>query len=164
MHSVYRTQIKLREDCQPCSTSDRSSKRSWPKIPTENKANIKIEIEGATTKHENTCEASPSLIPHDSTNLPPWPDQGNPVEALPKSCEQEKAPSPACIPTENSKQDFTQSIMEMNQQLVGVVKQRVEVTTVMKAMLQRQGIPKPQPIRFKGDPAQFPVFKKRVES
>ena len=27
--------------------SDRSSKRSWPKIPTENKANIKIEIEGA---------------------------------------------------------------------------------------------------------------------
>ena len=47
--------------------SDRSSKRSWPKIPPENKANIKIEIEGATTKHENTCEASPSLIPHDST-------------------------------------------------------------------------------------------------
>ena len=52
----------------------------------------------------------------------------------------------------------------MNQQLVGVVKQGVEVTTVMKAMLQRQGIPKPQPTRFKGDPAQFPVFKKRVES
>ena len=144
--------------------SDRSSKRNWPKIPPENKANIKIEIEGATTKHENTCEASPSLIPHDSPYLPPWPDQGNPVEALPKSCEQEKTPSPACISTENSKQDFTQSIMEMNQQLVGVVKQGVEVTTVMKAMLQRQGIPKPQPIRFKGDPAQFPVFKKRVES
>ena len=144
--------------------SDRSSKRSWPKIPTENKANIKIEIEGATTKHENTCEASPSLIPHDSTNLPLWSDQVNPVEALPKSCEQEKAPSPACIPTENSKQDFTHSIMEMNQQLVGVVKQGVEVTTVMKAMLQRQEIPKPQPIRFNGDPAQFPVFKKRVES
>ena len=52
----------------------------------------------------------------------------------------------------------------MNQQLVGVVKQGVEVTTVMKPMPQRQGIPKPQPIRFKGDPAQFPVFKKQVES
>ena len=52
----------------------------------------------------------------------------------------------------------------MNQQLVGSVKQGVEVTTVMKAMLQRQGIPKSQPIRFKGDPAQFPVFKNRVES
>ena len=44
------------------------------------------------------------------------------------------------------------------------MKQGVEVTTVMKAMLQRHGIPKPQPIRFKGDPAQFPVFKKQVES
>ena len=65
----------------------------------------------------------PSLIPHDSTDLPPRPDQGNPVEALPKSCEQERAPFPVCISTENSKQDFTQSIMEMNQQLVGVVKQ-----------------------------------------
>ena len=76
------------------------------KIPPENKANIKIEIEGATTKHENTCVASP--------------DKGNPVEALPKSYEREKAPSPACISTENNKQDFSQSIMKMNQQLVGV--------------------------------------------
>ena len=33
----------------------------------------------------------------------------------------------------------------------------------MKAMLQRQGIPKPNPPKFVGDPAEFPVFKQRMQ-
>ena len=55
-------------------------------------------------------------------------------------------------------------MLEINQGLVSAVQQGAETTTVMKAMLQRQGIPKPQPIKFIGDPAQFPVFKKRIDA
>ena len=61
-------------------------------------------------------------------------------------------------------QDLTTTLVEMNQHLVGAVKQSAEATTVMKAMLQRQGVPRPQPTKFKGDPAQFPVFTKRVQN
>ena len=61
---------------------------------------------------------------------------------------------------ENTHQDPKATLLEINQGLVSAVQQKAETTTVMKAMLQRQGIPKPQPIKFKGDPAQFPVFKK----
>ena len=55
-------------------------------------------------------------------------------------------------------------MLEINQGLVSAVQQGAETTTVMKAMLQRQGIPKPQPIKFIGDPAQFPVFKERIDA
>ena len=65
---------------------------------------------------------------------------------------------------ENTHQDLTETLLEINQGLVSAVQQGAETTTVMKAMLQRQGIPKPQPIKFKGDPAQFPVFKKRIDA
>lgn len=60
-------------------------------------------------------------------------------------------------------QSFANSLVEMNQQLIGVMKQNAETTTVMKAMLQRQGIPKPSPPKFIGDPAEFPVFKQRMQ-
>jgi hypothetical protein len=50
----------------------------------------------------------------------------------------------------------------MNQQLIGVMKQNAESTIVMKTMLQRQGIPKPNSSRFCGNPAHFPVFKQRM--
>ena len=72
--------------------------------------------------------------------------------------------SPLSSGGENTHQDLTETLLEINQGLVSAVQQGAETTTVMKAMLQRQGIPKPQPIKFKGDPAQFPVFKKRIDA
>ena len=60
-------------------------------------------------------------------------------------------------------QSLADALVQMNQQLVGVMKQNAETTTVMKAMLQRQGIPKPNPPKFAGDSAEFPVFKQRME-
>ena len=62
---------------------------------------------------------------------------------------------------ENTHQDPKATLLEINQGLISAVQQKAETTTVMKAiMLQRQEIPKPQAIKFKGDPSQFPVFKK----
>lgn len=60
-------------------------------------------------------------------------------------------------------QSLADALVQMNQQLVGVMKQNAETTTVMKAMLQRQGIPKPNPPKFAGDSAEFPVFKQRMQ-
>ncbi|KAJ7363206.1 hypothetical protein OS493_011487 [Desmophyllum pertusum] len=60
-------------------------------------------------------------------------------------------------------QSLANSLVQMNQQLVGVMKQNTEATTVMKAMLQRQGIPKPNPPKVVGDPAEFPVFKQQMQ-
>jgi hypothetical protein len=54
------------------------------------------------------------------------------------------------------------SLVQMSHQLVGVVKQNADATTVIRTMLQRQGIPKPIPTRFAGNPSQFPVFKNRI--
>ncbi|KAK3745183.1 hypothetical protein QZH41_000205 [Actinostola sp. cb2023] len=58
--------------------------------------------------------------------------------------------------------NLADSLVQMSHQLVGVVKQNADATTVMRTMLQRQGIPKPIPTRFTGNPSQFPVFKNRV--
>ena len=60
-------------------------------------------------------------------------------------------------------QSLADALVQMNQQLVGVMKQNAETTTVMKAMLQRQGISKPNPLKFAGDSAEFPVFKQRMQ-
>ena len=60
-------------------------------------------------------------------------------------------------------QSLADALVQTNQQLVGVMKQNAETTTVMKAMLQRQGIPKPNPPKFAGDSAEFPVFKQRMQ-
>ena len=59
-------------------------------------------------------------------------------------------------------QTLASTLIHMNQQLVGVAKQNAEATMVMKTMLQRQGVPKPNPRKFSGDPSQFPTFKKRI--
>lgn len=54
--------------------------------------------------------------------------------------------------------------MNQHQQLVSNIMQGTETTTVVKAMLQRQGITKPQPTKYTGDPAKFPIFKKRINA
>ncbi|KAL9977579.1 hypothetical protein ACROYT_G014998 [Oculina patagonica] len=60
-------------------------------------------------------------------------------------------------------QSISNTFIQMNQQLIGVMKQNAEATTVMKTMMQRQGIPKPDPLKFDGDAGQFPTFKQRME-
>ena len=60
-------------------------------------------------------------------------------------------------------QSLADALVQMNQQWVGVMKQNAETTSVMKAMLQRQGIHKPNPPKFAGDSAEFPVFKQRMQ-
>ena len=60
-------------------------------------------------------------------------------------------------------QSLADALVRTKQQLVVVMKQIAETTTVMKAMLQRQGIPKPNPPKFAGDSAEFPVFKQRMQ-
>ena len=61
-------------------------------------------------------------------------------------------------------QSLADELVQMNQQLVGVMKQNTETTTVTKAMLQRQEIPKPNPPKFAGDSAEFMVFKQRCKT
>ena len=60
-------------------------------------------------------------------------------------------------------QSLADTLVQMNQQLVSVMKQNAETTTVMKAMPQRQGIPKPNPPKSAGDSAEFPVLKQRMQ-
>ena len=70
----------------------------------------------------------------------------------------------------NIEQSLAESLVQMSQQLVGVVKQSDvgvvkqsdDATIVMKTMLQRQGIPKPNPTKFSGNPSQFPVFNNKI--
>ena len=45
-------------------------------------------------------------------------------------------------------QSLSDALVQMNQQLVSVIKPNAETMTVMKAMLQRQGIPKPDSPKF----------------
>lgn len=45
-------------------------------------------------------------------------------------------------------QSIGDALVQMNQQLVGVMKQNAETMTVMKAVLQRQEIPKPDSLKF----------------
>ncbi|CAB4022314.1 Hypothetical predicted protein [Paramuricea clavata] len=86
------------------------------------------------------------------------------IASLSEKCNDTEPSSPEFKPSvDKTKPDLTTTLLEMNQQLVSAMKQGTETTTVMKAMLQRQGIPKPQPMKFRGDPAQFHVVKKRVE-
>ena len=86
------------------------------------------------------------------------------IVPLSEKCNDTEPSSPEFKPgVDKTKPDLTTTLPEMNQQLVSAMKQGTETTTVMKAMLQRQGIPKPQLMKFRGYLAQFPVFKKRVE-
>lgn len=43
------------------------------------------------------------------------------------------------------------------------MKQNAEATAVMKTIMQRQGVPKPDPVKFDGDASQFPIFKQRMK-
>ena len=45
-------------------------------------------------------------------------------------------------------QSLSDALVQMNQQLVSVMKPNAETMTVMKAMLQIQGIPKPDSPKF----------------
>ena len=60
-------------------------------------------------------------------------------------------------------QTLAATLVQLNQQLMSAMKQNSESTIVMKSIMQRQGIPKPDPPKFSGDPAEFPVFKLRMQ-
>ncbi len=142
-------------------SSDSSSRKGKSKAGTNDKKLASpIVVKGAA------CEMGQSSTPHKLSESPSKLEQcDNRAVTPPLEVSEEPPPSLPEFTShpENSKQELTTTLLEMNQQLVSAMKQGSETTTVMKAILQRQGIPKPQPVKFRGDPAQFPVFKKRVE-
>ncbi|CAB3997598.1 Hypothetical predicted protein, partial [Paramuricea clavata] len=146
--------------------SDCGSMRSLSKTVTGNRVNMKVEVKNSTPQDRAFYKTDhPSTRP-ELVKSPPESvvDSKQGIASLSEKCNDMEPSSPEFKPSvDKTKPDLTTTLLEMNQQLISVMKQGTETTTVMKAMLQRQGIPKPQPMKFRGDPAQFPVFKNRVE-
>ena len=146
--------------------SDCGSMRSLSKAVAGNRVNMKVEVKNSTPQDRAFYKTDhPSTRP-ELVKSPPESvvDSKQGIASLSEKCNDTEPSSPEFKPgVDKTKPDLTTTLLEMNQQLVSAMKQGTETTTVMKAMLQRQGIPKPQPMKFRGDPAQFPVFKKRVQ-
>ena len=47
--------------------------------------------------------------------------------------------------------------------MVEAMKVNAETTKTLKCVLQRQNVPKPDPIKFSGNPAEFPIFETRIQ-
>lgn len=160
-------EAKLLADQAEERNCDYGSKNGSSKSVASERADVKVELSSPSQRRGAVCE-----IDHPSTSsefIKTLPEQvmcdKQSVTSLPKTCEQSKPPLPeSSSDDENTKQEVTAALLQMNQQLVSAMKQGNETTTVMKAILQRQGIPKPEPTKFRGDPAKFPVFKKRVDA